>query len=166
MNNFKIYVACLAAYNSGKLHGTWIELNDCNDADDIQAKIDEMLKASPESDAEEWAIHDHELPSCFKGEHFDLDELIAINECDMPDQIAGLMDYGVANNVEDAIKYHDDNYTGEYKSDSDYAEEYLESTGALNDLPDIVKYHIDYKSLARDLMMDMIEIDGHYYYSR
>ncbi|NJO62413.1 MAG: antirestriction protein ArdA, partial [Richelia sp. RM2_1_2] len=54
-NTPRIYVACLAAYNNGKLHGEWI---DCDqDADDIWEKIEKMLEASPEPDAEEWAIH-------------------------------------------------------------------------------------------------------------
>lgn len=42
----RIYVACLASYNNGRLHGAWI---DCagKDADDINAEIATMLRASP-----------------------------------------------------------------------------------------------------------------------
>jgi len=50
----RIYVACLAAYNSGRLHGRWIDA--AQDAEDIKAQIAEMLKESPEPGAEEWAI--------------------------------------------------------------------------------------------------------------
>lgn len=89
----RIYVACLASYNSGILHGRWIEAT--ADADEMQEEISTMLRASPcpnvkvdcvecmgtgESfpgvvcrecggrgavdSAEEWAIHDTEgLPS-------------------------------------------------------------------------------------------------------
>lgn len=54
----RIYCACLSAYNNGKLYGRWI---DCDqDADDIWIEINEMLAASPEPDAEEWAVHDFE----------------------------------------------------------------------------------------------------------
>ena len=53
-----IYVACLAAYNNGKLHGVWIDATD--DSDDIQEKVNETLESSPEEGAEEWAIHDYE----------------------------------------------------------------------------------------------------------
>lgn len=42
----RIYVACLASYNNGVLHGRWIEL-DGADSDDVQAEIDEMLRESP-----------------------------------------------------------------------------------------------------------------------
>lgn len=98
----RIYVACLAAYNNGFLHGRWIDAT--ADADEMQEEISAMLRASPcpnvqvdcvecmgvgESfpgvvcrecggrgavdSAEEWAIHDMEgLPSCF-GEYSGLE---------------------------------------------------------------------------------------------
>jgi len=53
----RIYVACLASYNAGILHGEWI---DATDADTIREAIQEMLKGSPTAGAEEWAIHDYE----------------------------------------------------------------------------------------------------------
>lgn len=54
----RIYVACLAAYNNGRLHGAWIDAN--QDADDLAQEIQAMLAESPEPRAEEWAIHDYE----------------------------------------------------------------------------------------------------------
>jgi len=37
----RIYVACLASYNSGILHGEWIDASD--DPEEMQASIDAML---------------------------------------------------------------------------------------------------------------------------
>lgn len=158
MNNFRIYVACLASYNSGKLHGKWIDLNDCNDADDIQSLIDEMLKSSPETGAEEWAIHDYELPdgickSIAGHSYADLDELIAINECDNPELIAALINQGVCDSVTSAIRYHDQHYQGQHNSLADYAQEYCESCGYTQALPDIFRHHIDYESMGRDFQL-------------
>ncbi len=56
-NEIKIYVADLAAYDAGFLHGVWIDAT--LEVDDIQDRVNEMLKASPVSDAEEYAIHDY-----------------------------------------------------------------------------------------------------------
>lgn len=56
--NPQIYVACLASYNSGALHGEWIDA--AQDEDELARKIEEMLANSPEPNAEEWAVHDHE----------------------------------------------------------------------------------------------------------
>lgn len=44
MSDYRIYVACLASYNNGKLHGKWI---DVGDVDDVWAGINEVLKTSP-----------------------------------------------------------------------------------------------------------------------
>ena len=41
----RIYVACLAAYNNGILHGCWIDAE--QEPDEIRSGINEMLKASP-----------------------------------------------------------------------------------------------------------------------
>ena len=54
----RIYVACLAAYNNGYLHGAWIEAD--QDADEIRDEIAAMLARSPIEDAEEYAIHDYD----------------------------------------------------------------------------------------------------------
>jgi len=53
----RIYIACLASYNAGRLHGRWI---DAIDADSIREEIKEILKESPVPNAEEWAIHDYD----------------------------------------------------------------------------------------------------------
>lgn len=44
---FRIYAACLAAYNSGRLHGAWIDL-DGKDAAAVFTEINDMLARSPE----------------------------------------------------------------------------------------------------------------------
>lgn len=51
-----IYVACLAAYTSGHPHGIWIDAT--QDAWTIYDAVQAMLRTSPASGAEEWAIHD------------------------------------------------------------------------------------------------------------
>ena len=50
----RIYVACLAAYNNGFLHGRWI---DATTPDEIMEEVQAMLAASPIPQAEEWGIH-------------------------------------------------------------------------------------------------------------
>ena len=57
-NPIRIYVACLAAYNNGHLHGRWIDAS--QGESHIWEQTRAMLAASPEDGAEEWAIHDYE----------------------------------------------------------------------------------------------------------
>jgi antirestriction protein len=54
----RIYVASLSDYNAGRLHGAWIDAS--QDLDEVWRQVSEMLAASPEPIAEEWAIHDYD----------------------------------------------------------------------------------------------------------
>lgn len=55
MDPLQIYVACLASYHQGHLHGEWIDAT--QDIDTIYTAIQTMLAASPIDNAEEWSIH-------------------------------------------------------------------------------------------------------------
>lgn len=74
----RIYVACLASYNAGILHGEWIEAT--ADADELKARVQAMLDRSPEPYAEEWAIHDFEGFGRMS-EYEDLDHIAERVEC-------------------------------------------------------------------------------------
>jgi len=78
----RIYVACLAAYNNGQLHGTWIEVTD---EDTIWQAVQAMLAASPiEKDAEEWAIHDYEgFEGAEVGEYYSFEPISTIKRWPM-----------------------------------------------------------------------------------
>ncbi|MBV1873872.1 MAG: antirestriction protein ArdA [Gammaproteobacteria bacterium] len=144
----RIYVACLAAYNSGYLHGVWIDAT--QELDDIQEQVSNMLKASPVEMAEEYAIHDYEgfeavklsewqgLESshniaCYIAEHGTLGaELLTIFE------------------IEEAEKALDDNYHGCFASLAEYAEQFTSET---NQVPEHLQYYIDYGRMGRDWEM-------------
>ena len=71
-----IYVACLASYNNGTLYGSWLDLSDGPDVDDIREAIEDILSKSPARYAEEWAIHDNQcLPGFLSGEFANLDDI-------------------------------------------------------------------------------------------
>ena len=73
----RIYIACLAAYNAGQLHGDWVEAT--SDADEMHEAAQVVLASSPQARAEEWVIHDHEgLPGI--GELTSFDEIASIME--------------------------------------------------------------------------------------
>jgi antirestriction protein len=80
-----IYVASLADYNCGELHGEWFEIDDTTTVDDLREQIEAMLAESPsvaegETDvAEEFAIHDCDgFYSYNLHEYASLDEVIAV----------------------------------------------------------------------------------------
>ncbi|MBL4853598.1 MAG: antirestriction protein ArdA [Robiginitomaculum sp.] len=155
----RIYVACLAAYNDGQLHGCWI---DVEDEDSIWEAVQAMLKSSQIPLVEEWSIHDYEN---FQGVTIDENDsfarVVEIAEFlgDCPDFGGKLLEnYG--GDIEDAESALE-RYNGEYESLADFAQELTEST---TQIPDSLKYYIDYKSMARDMEMsgDVFSIETGY----
>ena len=153
----KIYVACLAAYNNGKLHGKWIDADQEPDA--IHEEIQEMLKSSPEPMAEEWAIHDYEG---FEG--------LSISEYESIEDVARFAqlieehgeafsayaghigtDYATEEGFQEA-------YQGKWDSEEAYGENLMDET---MEIPEHLQFYIDYEKFARDLFInDYFSVDS------
>ncbi len=152
----KIYVACLSSYNAGILHGAWIDAD--RDADSIREEIAAMLAQSTQYPAEEWAIHEHEgLPGV--QEYTDIDTIAAMAEFigEHGELGYGLLDH-YCGDLEDAQRAID-SYLGEYPDLESYCQEFTEETV---EIPDSLKYYIDYESMARDWQLggDVFTIDA------
>lgn len=206
-DDLRIYVACLASYNNGRLYGKWIDAE--QDADAINEEIRLLLKGSPypnvvradytctdcghtwtqdnspyrteptkcaECDstehthgepypsAEEYAIHDHEGFDGLIGEYTGIDEVVQIAEAlsEHGDKYAGLRKDG--RDHDEAIKMIEDNYQGEYGSLEDWAEQFLDDTGAFSGLDknSPLKNYFDYERYAKDAEMggDIMTVEG------
>jgi antirestriction protein len=145
-----IYVADLSAYNAGHLHGAWIDAT--LELDDIQEQVNEMLKASPIQDAEEWAIHDYDG---FQGsevyEHEGLesvhDKALFIEEYG---QIGAYLLAHLADNYDEARNDMEDIYCDDYNSIEDYARELTTSS---TEIPEHLESYIDYERMGKDMEM-------------
>ena len=141
-----IYVACLASYNSGHLHGAWLNLGDVPrlNASDIQDGIDYVLKTSPVPNAEEYAVHDYQgIPAILRNagflasnEHPDLEALAewvtTWQECEgngnEGDTYREYCDHiGQAVTAEE----FNDAYQGTFESEAEFAEDFYEQTGQM-----------------------------------
>jgi antirestriction protein len=165
----RIYVACLAAYNNGYLHGRWIGAN--QHAEAIQAEISAMLKASPIPGAEEWAIHDHEG---FEGaelhEYAGIDRVVELAAfiAERGELGAKVLEHfgGDIDRAEGAFE----EYAGCYRSLADFAQEITEET---TDIPPTLIHYIDYAAMALDMELNgdvfTVELgfeDVHVFWSR
>lgn len=143
----RIYVACLAAYNNGYLHGAWIDA--AQEPWAIWDAVQDLLRSSPVADAEEWAIHDYEgfgslrlhesegfervsELACFIAEHGDIG-LALLDHCD-----------GDIDAAREAIS---DRYLGQHASLADYVQDTTEECTAI---PHALRYYIDWRAMARD----------------
>lgn len=154
----KIYVACLAAYNNGRLHGVWLDAD--QDVDDLQKSITEMLCQSPESGAEEYAIHDFEDFGCLKIYEYEGLEAISAWAKFIVEhgKIGAELIVYCDGNIDQAITMMEDCYHGAYNSEADFVEEYLDQTGTT--IPGILCFYIDYEKMAKDwFISDFFSLD-------
>ena len=156
----RIYVACLAAYNNGYLHGAWIDATD--DLDRIQDQVNAMLEASPISDAEEYAIHDCEgFGGADIGEYAGLararELALFIEE---HQGLGALVLEHVSGELEDARAMLE-RYSGMYSSIADCAQELTE---ACHDIPEPLRHYIDYHAMGRDMDLngEIVALEARY----
>jgi antirestriction protein len=161
---YRIYVACLAAYNEGTLYGDWIVLNEYSDIDTVMEKVSAILAESPAEGAEEWAVH------ALDG--VDLSGEPTIEECiewvRNAEEVAGTCGSAdvwraYSNLFDGDADDCQDRYQGEYRGDTEFAEGYADSTGLLAEVPDSLQCYFDYEAFARCLMMDYSEDSGYYF---
>lgn len=157
MEEHRIYVRCLAAYNSGYLHGAWIDAS--TDVDDMKEAIQKLLETSPMEDAEEWAIHDHQGFGNSVGEYTGLEKIAELVEFleehdefgfDLLDNFHGDVD---------AARSAAEEYAGEYDDLGCFAEELH---GDTSDIPSNLINYIDWDKMGRDLELggDVFTIDN------
>lgn len=158
-NTPRIYVADLAAYNNGILHGAWIDVSD--DPESIRKMIQGMLNTSPISGAEEYAIHDYEnFMSYPVAEYATIESLCQVAEylIDFPEFGGELLN--IMGDVEEARRIAGDGYCGLYSSLADYAQDLTEQT---SNVPECLAPYIDYQAMGRDFELSgdllVIEID-------
>jgi antirestriction protein len=160
----RIYVACLASYNAGTLHGKWIDAD--QSAEEIHDDVQRMLAASPESGAEEWAIHDYEGFGALRLSEWESFARVAAIA-------AGVAEHGPAFTA--WLSYDEDRdpdgeafqdaYRGEWESLKDYAEDYADETG-MYDVAERAKSPyvvVDIDMLERDLDIELYTVKSDHY---
>lgn len=124
----QVWIACLAAYNNGRLHGRWVPIT--GDPDDLHDAIKQVMQSSPIPGAEEWAFHDFEhVPRPLVDEWADIEKLceFVVNLEQADDQDAF---FAYCEHCEDdpTGERFSDRFRGRWDSERDFA---LERVGEL-----------------------------------
>ena len=149
-SNPRIYVACLAAYNNGYLHGAWIDAD--QDAGEIRDVIATMLALSPIEHAEEYAIHDHEgFEGVAMSAYAGIDKVARMGAfiAEHGALGAGLLEQ-FGGNMDEAETALEDCYHGQFASLAYYMEEL--TTESIT-IPQALRYYVDWEAMARDAEM-------------
>lgn len=163
----RIYVGTYGKYNSGSIHGAWLDLADYIDKNDFLEAAEVLHADEIEETGEcELMFQDWEgIPKGMIGEsHID---------SEVWDLIAAYDEHG-----EGAVNAYcslfgawdesdfQDRYRGEYSSDAAMCGEFADETGMLNEVPENLRYYFDWERYARDVMMsDVCAEDGHYFWN-
>lgn len=143
----RIYVACLAAYNNGYLHGAWIDAD--QDSHQIKDEIAAMLARSPIEDAEEYAIHDYEgFEGVSISEYAGIDSVARMGAfiAEHGALGAGLLEQ-FSGGMDQAESTLEDCYHGQFASLADYMEELTTESVTI---PEALRYYVDWQAMARD----------------
>lgn len=163
-----IYVASPGNYATGRLHGRWIDAS--QPVECIREEIAEMLEGSKEAIAEEWAIQDYQGFGTLR--LFEFEDLETLAELTRLMSEHGILfaelvsRFGGTTNLDEARRYIEEGYQGEFDSLSDYAEQFVEDCydHLLKPLPDFIRYNIDYDAIGRDFELGgdifTVECDG------
>ena len=160
----KIYIACLAAYNSGHLHGKWIDVS--SDAEEMEKEAQKVIKTSPVPDAEEWAIHDYDnFPNM--GEYVGLEKIAEITDMiESSDQDADVVKAVIDNFSSDEIfmgaaQHVLDENCGIHDNFQAYADWFADQMMACHDFGggEWIKQYFDYDKHAEALSYDYIQIE-------
>ncbi len=143
----QIYIYILADYNAGRMIGEWVDLTDMTQQQ-LNEKIEDILKQSQETYAEEVDIADYEG---FYGLNPSLYNIIEVAE--------RIQEHGEAyakfaqdrgENLVDLDEF-EEAYCGKHDSFLDYATELFDDCYAF-EIPENLRYYIDYEKFARDLL--------------
>lgn len=162
MDNAQIYVGTYAKYNNGSIEGKWLKLTDYSSYDDFMQACSDLHS---DEDDPELMFQDHEgIPGDLVGESFidpafwDLLDTIQSSHLDS-EVFEAAMELGIE------VDEVEDKYQGQYDSDSDFAYELAEQTGAIDTNVQWPYTCIDWEHAANELMYDFQESNGHYFSS-
>lgn len=163
----RIYVADLAAYNDGVLHGSWIDAS--QDESEIHDAITGMLQASPiDRQAEEWAIHDYQGFNGLRlSEYEDLGHVSKVAK--------GVKEHGLSFahwaelvETDEELDQFEESYLGHWTDRTEYAADVLDDLGLYELVERTVSENLrhyvtlDSEGFGRDLELggDITVIEG------
>ena len=162
----KIYVASLADYNDGRLHGAWLDAT--GDPDELREGISRMLAAAPAPGAEEWAIHDYDdFAGARLGENENLETVSVIAR--------GLQEHGpafgawvdICDRDREAMDDFDEAFVGHYDSVTAYADFLLDDLGYREEIKRLLPaWLLDYVNTDAELFGRDLDASGQIYTAR
>ena len=158
----RVYVGTYAKYNDGNLFGKWFDLEDYTDLDEFYEACADLHadEEDPELMFQDWeGIPDGMVSECsVDPKCWSLIE--AYDEFGEDTVNAYIYCFGEWNRGD-----FQDRYRGEYDSWEDFAEQLVDELGYLDEIPEHLRYYLDYEKYARDIRFsgDVVEHKGYFF---
>lgn len=169
-NNPRAWVGCLACYNSGRLRGAWITAEEM--ADEIAAEAVTFkglgvaaqypdgapFTACAVCGGDEWDLMDSEnIPTSvayLRGFMENAETLAEMDEehLERLQVLAGWL--GSSTSLGDLLEYDEEHYCGQWAQFQEYAEQFADEVGLLDDVRQEIANYFDWESWSRDLEID------------
>ena len=157
-----IFVSTYAKYNAGNLFGAWFDPED-------YACLQDFMEECAE-------LHDDEADPEYMNQDFEGVPKAFISESHIDPELWNYLACSADEGAKEAYmeRFDDwderlflDRYYGRFDSWKDMAEELLESTGDLNQIPENLRCYFDYDAYARDMRLsgDMWEHHNHFFWN-
>jgi antirestriction protein len=157
----RVWIASLADYNAGRLHGEWVDA--AVDAADLTRFAQHIVDTSPEPGAEEWAIFDYDNFGTYRiHEYEDLATVAAVAR--------GIAKFGPAfavwaeqseTNIDDMESGFEDAFLGFYESRDDYLDTMLDDLGASDAIDkNVPQWLVAHVSIDRDGLINDVQASG------
>ena len=151
-----VFIQSLADYNAGRIVGEWVDVSEM-DIDALWDAINKILSQSQEENAEEWEVAGYEGFYELTPTHPKTIIKVAETLAEHGEAYAIYALYVGENYA--TVEGFEDSYHGTWDSFLEFATEMFDEC-YLSELPEHLRYYIDYEAFARDLSMDYYHEQG------
>ncbi|NDV46243.1 antirestriction protein ArdA [Paludibacter sp. 221] len=159
LQDARIYVGTYAKYNNGSIFGKWLDLSDYSDKEEFEEACCELHKdeEDPELMFQDWENIPSELisESWLSDDFFEIrDAVDDLSEIEKEAFQVFLKIYSFSwSDAVYLIGKFINSFQGSYNSKEDFAQELFDEC-YLHEVPEKIRYYIDYEAFARDLFLD------------
>lgn len=172
----KIYVGTYGQYNKGSLFGKWFDLSDYSDSKEFYKDCYEYHRNEflPELMFQDWEyIPDFLISECSLHEdtfkYFELTDEMGQGRAEAFEiYCSSIVSWpSNGNDLEETQQGFEESYQGYFAGsmkdpETEFAYQYIEDTGMLSDVPELLQRYFDYEAYARDLFLDgYSQYEGH-----
>ncbi len=143
----RVYVGTYAKYNSGSIAGAWLNLEDYSSRDEFLEAARQLH--ADESDPELMFQDFEGFPRSYYSEssiEAELWDWLALDD----DEREIVEAYREDVNQDASIEEAREAYCGIYEDEAEWAEQFLEDTGDLNEIPERLRPYFDFEAYAYD----------------